>query len=93
MLSHAGTRVLETHRLVLRRFEEKDAAAMFAWAGDSQVTRFLRFATHKSAEDSLAVLRQWQEAYRCPDFYEWADYGKGDLAPRRIHRSQRLKRA
>ena len=72
MLSHAGTRVLETHRLVLRRFEEKDAAAMFAWAGDSQVTRFLRFATHKSAEDSLAVLRQWQEAYRRPDFYEWA---------------------
>ena len=25
MLSHTGTRVLETPRLVLRRFEEKDA--------------------------------------------------------------------
>ena len=72
MLSHTGTRVLETPRLVLRRFEEKDAEAMFAWAGDSQVTRFLRYATHKSVDDSRAVLRQWQECYRRPDFYEWA---------------------
>ena len=59
MLSHTGTRVLETPRLVLRRFEEKDAEAMFAWAGDSQVTRFLRYATHKNVDDSRAVLRQW----------------------------------
>ena len=72
MLNHAGTRVLETPRLVLRRFEPADAEAMFAWAGDSQVTRFLRFPTHQSPDDSRRVLEGWQADYRRPDFYMWA---------------------
>ncbi len=72
MLNHVGTRILETPHLVLRQFEAKDAAAMFAWTGDGQVTRFLRFAAHTSVEDARAVLRQWCESYRDPAFYQWA---------------------
>lgn len=72
MLNHAGTRVLETPRLVLRRFEEKDAEAVFAWAGDSQVTRFLPHAPHASVDQSRQMLRQWLDSYHRPDFYIWA---------------------
>lgn len=41
-MKHCGTQRLETNRLVLRRYEEEDAAAMYRnWASDKEVTKFL----------------------------------------------------
>lgn len=42
MLKHTGTEMLETERLVLRRFRESDAIDMFNnWASNKEVTRYL----------------------------------------------------
>ncbi len=81
MLKHTGTRILETPRLVLRRFEPGDAEALFAWAGDEQVVRFMRFARHQTADDSRQTLENWQEEYRRPDFYLWAITEKQSSRP------------
>lgn len=38
-MKHSGTQRLETERLVLRRFTQQDAAAMYKnWAADGEVT-------------------------------------------------------
>lgn len=41
-MKHSGTQRLETERLVLRRFVNEDAAAMYKnWAADEEVTKYL----------------------------------------------------
>ena len=41
-MRHCGTQLLETERLILRRFEIGDAEAMYRnWASDPDVTKYL----------------------------------------------------
>lgn len=52
-MKHCGTQRLETDRLILRRYEIEDAAAMFEnWASDPEVTKFLMWKTHSNQEES-----------------------------------------
>jgi len=72
-MNHKGTLTIQTERLVLRPFVTQDAQAMFDnWAGDPEVTRFLRWPTHPGVEVSQAVTDSWVESYSRPDFYQWA---------------------
>ena len=72
-MKHAGTKTLETNRLVLRRFEESDATAMYQnWAGDPQVTKYLMWPTHENIEVSAKVLKNWSDLYENTDYYHWA---------------------
>jgi ribosomal-protein-alanine N-acetyltransferase len=48
--------VLETERLILRRFRMDDAPDMFEYASDPDVTRFLVIETHKSIDETRAFL-------------------------------------
>lgn len=73
MLTHKGTKAIETHRLILRPFRMEDAEAMYRnWAGDDEVTKFLTWPTHSSVEVSRAVLSDWTSHYGNPEFYNWA---------------------
>ena len=50
-MNHAGTLSIETKRLLLRRFTEDDAQAVFRnWTNDDRTTEFLRWPTHKTIE-------------------------------------------
>lgn len=72
-MNHLGTKELETHRLILRRFAVEDAQAMFDnWASDEEVTRFLTWPVHGSLTVSRAVLENWLAGYEKQDFYQWA---------------------
>lgn len=72
-MRHAGTRRLETERLVLRRFTVDDAAAMFRnWASDDEVTKYLTWPAHSGVDVSRAVLEDWVRSYEREDFYQWA---------------------
>ena len=62
---------LETERLLLRRMRRDDAQAMFAYASDPEVTRYVLFDTHRSLEDSEAFLRFAVEGYERGDFGGW----------------------
>ena len=72
-MRHLGTITLETPRLLLRRFTPVDAQAMYEnWAADPEVTKFLTWPAHESPAVIAAVLKDWVDSYRQPDFYQWA---------------------
>src|SRR5579872_1325066 len=56
--------LLETSRLRLRKLAIEDAADIFAYASDPEVTRYLRFSEHKSMADSRAFLLRTLQSYR-----------------------------
>jgi [ribosomal protein S5]-alanine N-acetyltransferase len=62
---------LETERLLLRKMRLDDAEAMFAYASDPEVTRYVLWDTHRSVEDSEEFLRQATEGYERGDFGGW----------------------
>ena len=73
MLTHKGTKTIETDRLILRQFTMEDADAMFRnWAGDDEVTKHLTWPTHTDVEVTKLVLADWTGHYPEPDFYNWA---------------------
>ena len=68
------TKLFETERLVLRRFEETDAENMFNnYCNDSEVTKYLRWKAHKTVEDTISYVKN----FVLPDYnneftYRWA---------------------
>ena len=66
-MKHCGTQTIETDRLILRKFEKEDAAAMYKnWASDPEVTKFLTWPAHTSIEVSKWVTNDWVK-----DTYGW----------------------
>lgn len=71
--NHIGTILLETDRLILRRFVREDVRAMFEnWASDSLVTKYLTWPTHENMDISAMVIEDWIAHYCEPDYYQWA---------------------
>jgi ribosomal-protein-alanine N-acetyltransferase len=71
---------LETERLLLRKMRLDDAEAVFAYASDPEVTRYVLWETHLSVEDSKKVLRLATEGYARGDFGGWGVVLKDDGA-------------
>lgn len=72
-MNHKGTILLETERLILRRFIIEDADAMYKnWASEDEVTKFLTWPTHSDAGVTKTLLSTWISNYEKPDFYNWA---------------------
>lgn len=73
MLKHKGTTVLETQRLILRRFTENDVEDMFHnWASDREVTKFLSWEPHDNIQVTKDILCPRIRSYEKEDFYYWA---------------------
>jgi ribosomal-protein-alanine N-acetyltransferase len=62
---------LETERLLLRKMRLSDAEAMFAYASEPEVTRYVLWETHGSIQDSENFLRFSVEGYERGDFGGW----------------------
>ena len=76
---HCGTKILETERLILRPFRQEDAEAMFQnWASNPNVTKFLTWPVHQSAELTRLLLAEWEKTYEDPATYHWAITLKSD---------------
>ncbi len=71
MRAFANLPELETGRLLLRKMRLDDAEAMFAYASDPEVTRYVLWETHRSIEDSESFLGFATEGYRRGDFGGW----------------------
>ena len=73
MITHRGTVVLESDRLILRRFVVNDAEMMFRnWASDPVVTQFMTWPAHVDVSVSQAVLGMWVKDYERENSYQWA---------------------
>ena len=78
MLQNKGTQLLETPRLILRKFTMDDTQAMYEnWASDPEVTKFLTWPTHGSVEVTEQVLKSWVDGYAQENFYQWSIVPKG----------------
>ncbi|MCI8379047.1 MAG: GNAT family N-acetyltransferase [Lachnospiraceae bacterium] len=76
-MKHAGTKTIETARLILRRLELTDAEMMFRnWTGDDKVTRFLRWDAHTTIDDTKNMIQQWVDNYQYDSTYYWGMYLK-----------------
>ena len=63
-----------TDRLVLRRFTEADAPALFPMMSDAQVNRFLPYFAHTCVADTQSYLeRNYLRWYRAADAGERGD--------------------
>ncbi len=72
-MNHKGTKIIETERLILRPFHGEDVEPMFRnWASDPEVTKFLTWPTHGSAEITRHVVESWIKDYGSPQYYQWA---------------------
>lgn len=72
-MNHLGTEKLETKRLILRRFREEDAEAMFNnWTSDDEVVKYLTWPAHSSISVTEEILQKWVENYNKKDYYQWA---------------------
>jgi len=71
-MKHAGTKTIKTDRLTLRKFIISDAETMFRnWANDNEVTRYMRWATHKDVDTSRAIMQEWVDSYKEDNSYHW----------------------
>jgi ribosomal-protein-alanine N-acetyltransferase len=50
---------LETERILLRGYEPSDAAAIFSYASDPEVTPFMAWERHQSPDEARAFLDGW----------------------------------
>ena len=72
-MNHTGTQYIETDRLILRRFEQSDAQAMFGnWASDDEVTKYLVWPTHGNVSVTEQIVEEWVSRYSEKEFYQWA---------------------
>lgn len=71
-MKHKGTQKIETKRLILRPFKLSDAEHMFKnWANDSNVTKYLTWPPHESADLTVKLLTEWIPLYKNADYYQW----------------------
>ena len=87
MLTHKGTVTLTTPRLILRRFTEDDAEAMFSnWATDEKVTKYLSWSVHESVDATRELLAKWVADYENPETYHWViEYGGTIIGSMNLH--------
>ena len=62
---------LETERLILRKMVLNDAEAVFAYASNSEVSRYTLWETHRSIEDSRAFLEFATQKYENGGEPDW----------------------
>ena len=64
MLNHKGTIIIETERLLLRKFEIFDAEDMFYnWANDEEVANYMRWDAHENIEETYKQIQKLINSY------------------------------
>lgn len=72
MITHKGTKTIQTERMILRRFTVEDAQAMYEnWACDDRVSRYVSWDAHQSPEETRKILTLWCGQYEKTDTYNW----------------------
>jgi len=61
---------IETERLILRNLRPGDEKAVYAWAGDPDVARYMIYPQYRSEEDGIEWLRERDENADAPDDYD-----------------------
>lgn len=77
MLNHKGTEILETNRLILKRFSLKDLDNVYInYASDDIVTKYLPWARHENLSRTERQINFWINSYKEKCYYNWAIFYK-----------------
>lgn len=77
MIRHSGTLTIETDRLVLRRFNYDDSAAMLKfWVADKKIQSMYSEPTYSTQEAVNELLNKYIESYKSAHYYRWAIISK-----------------
>lgn len=73
MLTHNGTKTIETEKLILRRFEYTDDTAMLKyWIADEKIQSMYSEPVYSTKEEVKELLDKYIGSYEKPDYYRWA---------------------
>jgi len=79
MITHKGTKILTTQRLILRPFRQEDAPAMYEnWARDPEVARYVTWAAHENVGETEKIVAEWVGMYENPAYYHWVIEYEGE---------------
>ena len=68
-----GTQMLQTDRLILRRFMESDAEAMFQnWASSAANLTYVTWDPYPNVDVTRNSIRNWVASYANPHYFKWA---------------------
>ena len=80
MLNHISTRVIDTERLLLRRFQYDDSDAMLKnWAGDEKIQSMYCEPVYTTFEEVRQLLNHYIQNYLHDDYFRWAIIDKNTL--------------
>ena len=66
------TPVLESERVILRPLTVNDAKTAFNnWTSDNRVTKYMRYNSHKSLDDTIEWLKMVENAENSDKQYDW----------------------
>lgn len=73
MLNHVGTRIIETERMILRRFEYSDNLSMRKnWISNEKIQSLYSELVYTTEEKVKELLDKYIGSYREDDYYRWA---------------------
>ncbi len=79
MLTHIGTQVIETERLILRPFQYSDDDAMLKyWIADEKIQSMYSEPVYSTKEDVKGLLDKYIGSYKKDDYYRWAVIDKAN---------------
>lgn len=77
MLTHIGTQIIETDRLILRRFEYTDDNAMLKyWVADENIQSLYSEPVYTTKDEVKSLLDKYISSYEKDDYYRWAVISK-----------------
>lgn len=80
MLTHVGTKTIETERLILRRFEYSDNEAMRKyWISDEKIQSMYSEPVYKGELEVKELLDKYIGSYEKEDYYRWAIIDKNSM--------------
>lgn len=73
MLRHCGTEIIETERLILRRFKYTDTEDMLRyWISDPDVQHMYSEPVYSTKEEVEKLIAEYMKNYEKEDCYRWA---------------------
>ena len=74
--------IIETNRLILRKFRKDDAFLMYVnWASDPEVTKYLTFPPHENVEVTQMIIDKWLAEYEKEETMRYCITIKGKDEP------------
>ena len=71
VMTHLGTQVIQTERLILRKITADDLDMIFSWMSDPELTKYEDWIPHESVDYTLGFISWLTGDYKTEQTYCW----------------------